>query len=134
MSKPSSEELVLYPFSGRQVEFLLTNPDYNTIVKAVLMVKSSLSDADSAALITKTIYPVGNEHGVVSFANGTEGNTLPLLVFTVVPAETQNLVVGTRLYTALKIWTNLASTPSSLAKGRRGVRVEAPGVFTTSSA
>ena len=46
--------------------------------------------------------------------------------------ERAALVVGTKLVSALKVWNMLGSSPSSPAKGRRGVRVEDPGVYQTS--
>jgi hypothetical protein len=134
MSKPLSEEIVLYPFSGKQIEFLVNSNVSPSIVKAVLMVKANLNDADGSALITKTIYATGNEHGIITADLNSEGSYVPLLIFTITPIETQNLVIGARLFTSLKVWNGSTSAPASPAKGRRGVRVEAPGVYTTSPA
>ena len=126
------QELVLYPSSGKTVEFVLTDYSYTQVQKAVLMIKRNLNDADSASVIAKAIYTYGNEHGIVVpdpdwDTNGTQGACLR---FTFTELETAGLTDGDKLFTALKVWPNDGS-PFSPKQGRRGVRIESPGVYQT---
>ena len=132
--KKGNEEIILYPNSALMVEFLLGDRDPGDITKAILMLKYRLTDTDAQALVTKTIYLAANQHGVIATAQDCNDDERPLCQFTIAPEETENLSIGIKLFSALKLWTADGSGPYSPAKGRRGVRVEEPGVITTSSA
>lgn len=126
-----SEEIVLYPGSATTVEFLLSDLVPGDIRKAVLTMKYRLTDADSEALLTKTIYLAASSDGVISQDADCNDVSRPLMQFVLASEDTAPLAIGIKLFSALKLWPASGDDPYSPPKGRRGVRVEDPGVLTT---